>query len=210
MFITPVYGLANAKEPYLDSETVLKPGFENPPVIVFSFCALASNLLLTLLIAGRIIYIAYCVGKCLPPQSVVPTMHKTVLSATLESGLMYPVALVIYIVCMRWTQRHDLSKADRDANVGGFWVYNLIAFTVWDSLITVMGIASTLIIVRVSLGVAIHDEKSFKETIVTEYELTQEQTSSRNVMDVYRQRDSEDMESTRETLAGDAEAQKSK
>ncbi|KAK1231865.1 hypothetical protein PQX77_005002 [Marasmius sp. AFHP31] len=28
-----------------------------------------------------------------------------------------------------------------------------------------MGIASTLIIVRVTLGIAIHDEKSFKETI---------------------------------------------
>ncbi|KAK1215114.1 hypothetical protein PQX77_022286 [Marasmius sp. AFHP31] len=72
-----------------------------------------------------------------------------------------------------------------------------------------MGIASTLIIVRVSLGIAIHDEKSFKETIVREYEATQVQQSSHSVMDI-RRRDSEDTESTVVTLDEGLEAQKGK
>ncbi|KAJ8089898.1 hypothetical protein PM082_018476 [Marasmius tenuissimus] len=72
-----------------------------------------------------------------------------------------------------------------------------------------MGIASTLIIVRVSLGIAIHDEKSFKETIVREYEATQEQPSTHSVMDI-RGQDSDDAGSPPETIDEDKEAQRSK
>ncbi|KAK1224340.1 hypothetical protein PQX77_012749 [Marasmius sp. AFHP31] len=72
-----------------------------------------------------------------------------------------------------------------------------------------MGIASTLNIVRVSLRIAIHDEKSFKETIVIEYEATQVQQSSHSIMDI-RRRDCEDTESTVGTLDEGLEAQKGK
>ncbi|KAJ8089929.1 hypothetical protein PM082_018507 [Marasmius tenuissimus] len=85
---------------------------------------------------------------------------------------------------------------------------DLVAATVWDSLITIMGIASTLIIVRVSLGIAIYDEKSFKETVVREYEATREQPSTHSVVDICR-RGPGDTESPPETLDEDIEVQKS-
>ncbi|KAJ8089922.1 hypothetical protein PM082_018500 [Marasmius tenuissimus] len=129
----------------------------------------------------------------------MPTLYKTVLSATLESGLIYPVALIIYAACVMGNiQAGDYDSLTRD----------LVSATVWDSLITIMGIASTLIIVRVSLGIAIYDKKSFKETVVREYEATREQPSTHSVVDIHR-KDSEDTESTLETLDKDIEAQKS-
>ncbi|KAJ8089910.1 hypothetical protein PM082_018488 [Marasmius tenuissimus] len=183
------------------------PADRKVPLVHFSVCALVSNLILTSLIAGRIFYIAYQVGKHLPVRATVPTLYRTVLSATLESGLIYPVALIIRSACVLANIR--AAKGVTYYSSPGVLTRDLVAATVWDSLITIMGIASTMIIVRVSLGIAIHDEKSFKETIVKEYEATLEQPSLHSVVDI-RRRDSEDTESTGETLNGKREGQKSR
>ncbi|KAJ8090961.1 hypothetical protein PM082_024885 [Marasmius tenuissimus] len=42
---------------------------------------------------------------------------------------------------------------------------NMCSAAVYESFVTVMGIASTLIIVRSALGVAFNDEESFKVTV---------------------------------------------
>ncbi|KAK1217022.1 hypothetical protein PQX77_020340 [Marasmius sp. AFHP31] len=75
-----------------------------------------------------------------------------------------------------------------------------------------MGIASTLIIVRVTLGLAIHDEKSFKETILKDIEPPQAQNhTSHDVIDI-RQRASLNTQElyteSREEVGLDLEAQK--
>ncbi|KAJ8091910.1 hypothetical protein PM082_024143 [Marasmius tenuissimus] len=50
-----------------------------------------------------------------------------------------------------------------------------------------MGIASSLIIVRVTLGIAVHDEQSLKETIRWRIEPTQlQRPASRSVIDIRR------------------------
>ncbi|KAJ8089949.1 hypothetical protein PM082_018527 [Marasmius tenuissimus] len=190
----------------------LDPTQNKSPLVYFSICALVSNVMLTSLIAGRIFYIGYQVGKYLPFRATVPTLYKTVFSATLESGLIYPVALIIYTACVVTNLQEDsidFSRKTPNPNPMGYWIRALVAGTMWDSLITIMGIASTLIIVRVSLGIAIHDEKSFKETIVREYEATQMQESLHSVMDIRRQC-SGYMESTLGTLDADLEVQRSK
>ncbi|KAJ8091908.1 hypothetical protein PM082_024141 [Marasmius tenuissimus] len=156
------------------------PDTDDWGLAIFTFIALVGNLLLTMLIgkyiqypdlyndhlrgtAGRIFYVAYNVKKYLPVRTKVPTAYRTAISATLESGLIYPVAITIYAVSVLQAidTSHDL------------FTLRLIADSVFGSLVTIMGIASTLIIVRVALGAAIQDEQSFKETIMRDAELPQ-------------------------------------
>ncbi|KAJ8091975.1 hypothetical protein PM082_024210 [Marasmius tenuissimus] len=149
-------------------------GVIDSSLAIFTLIALVGNLLLTIIIAGRIFFVAYRVGKYLPVCTSVPKVYRTTISATLESGLLYPVALIIYTAC-------TLSGAHISSTV------QLVAEAVFGSLVTIMGIASTLIIVRVSLGVAIHDEKSYKETIMRDIEPPQAQgQSSHGVVDLRR------------------------
>ncbi|KAK1217016.1 hypothetical protein PQX77_020334 [Marasmius sp. AFHP31] len=75
-----------------------------------------------------------------------------------------------------------------------------------------MGIASTLIIVRVTLGLAIHDEKSFKETILKDIEPPQVQNhTSHDIIDIRQCASLNTQESyteSREEVGLDLEAQK--
>ncbi|KAK1231871.1 hypothetical protein PQX77_005008, partial [Marasmius sp. AFHP31] len=75
----------------------------------------------------------------------------------LESGMIYPIALSTYAAGALSSDSGNFDQSTSDA---------LLAQSVFYSLVTIMGIASTLIIVRITLGVAIHDEKSYKETIM--------------------------------------------
>ncbi|KAK1221344.1 hypothetical protein PQX77_015845 [Marasmius sp. AFHP31] len=133
-------------------------------------------------------------------------MYRTIISATLESGLIYPIALILFATSvqkydqiMAIDHRHDFTST-------------LTADVLFDSLVTIMGIASTLIIVRVTLGLAIHDEKSFKETILKDIEPPQAQNqTSHGVIDI-RQRASlntqESYTESQEDVGPDLEAQK--
>ncbi|KAK1230324.1 hypothetical protein PQX77_006579 [Marasmius sp. AFHP31] len=74
-----------------------------------------------------------------------------------------------------------------------------------------MGIASTLIIVRVTLGLAIHDEKSFKETILKDIEPPQAQNhTSHNVIDIRQcaSFNTQEYRESQEDVGPDLEAQK--
>ncbi|KAJ8085447.1 hypothetical protein PM082_004263 [Marasmius tenuissimus] len=141
------------------------------------------NLLLTLLIAGRIFYIVHQVRAHLTLRTSIPQMYRTVISATLESGSLYPVALAIFTLCIFTGDETNNPTTNR-----GFRL-KLVFDTMFDSLITIMGIASTLIVVRVSLGIAIHDETSFKETVVMkDIESNPEVTCTRGtVIDICQQ-----------------------
>ncbi|KAJ8091961.1 hypothetical protein PM082_024196 [Marasmius tenuissimus] len=149
------------------------PSNRNVLLAVFALGALVGNVLFTLLIATRIFMIAYQVMKYVPSRASIPMMYRTIISATLESGLVYAIGLIIYTICV-----FELSMGTKATFRVG-----LIADSVFDSLITIMGIASTLIIVRVTLGVAIHDEKSFKETIVKNLDVTVRNNNFCNSMD---------------------------
>ncbi|KAK1220968.1 hypothetical protein PQX77_016240, partial [Marasmius sp. AFHP31] len=143
---------------------------------IFAIGALISNLLLTVLIAGRILFIAHRVGKYLPFRTSIPRMYRTILLATLESGLIYPIGLIIYAT--------SVSQRFRGYNEEWFTT-ELIADVAFDSLVTIMGIASTIIIVRVALGIAIYDEQSFKDTILSSIKPTHAQHNrSESIIDI--------------------------
>ncbi|KAJ8096228.1 hypothetical protein PM082_011357 [Marasmius tenuissimus] len=84
-------------------------------------------------------------------------------SATLESGMIYPLILIA-------NASTGVSSVALDGYFGiptssyKRFTGEILAGATYHSLLPVMGIASTLIIVRVTLGLAIHDEKSCKET----------------------------------------------
>ncbi|KAG7090340.1 hypothetical protein E1B28_009460 [Marasmius oreades] len=65
------------------------------------------------------------------------------------------------------------------------WRVNLGAEILYSMLIPVMGIASTLIIVRAALGLAIQDEETFRETILSDFRVAVVTTmSERSVLDM--------------------------
>ncbi|KAJ8076064.1 hypothetical protein PM082_022047 [Marasmius tenuissimus] len=149
---------------------------------IFGFCAITSNLLLTILLAGRICFIVNRVMRYLPPSS--RKRYKTVISASLESGLLYPMVLLIYALPI------VLQRTDSQSDSGSTYNWDTltrVSSVTFDSLINVMGIASALIIVRVSLGIAIHDEKTFKETILRNQEPSMNGPGVKAVNDLRRE-----------------------
>ncbi|KAF9254750.1 hypothetical protein L218DRAFT_1042432 [Marasmius fiardii PR-910] len=131
---------------------------DSPPtrVAILLLCFIAggivTNVSLTLLIAGRIIYISKGVeGFC---TSSAKKKYRTVISATLESGLIYPLILVLYgSLMIPQTSPQGLAVA---VNI----LYSMVP--------SIMGIASTLVIVRAAVGISIQDEQSFRSTILGE------------------------------------------
>ncbi|KAG7085335.1 hypothetical protein E1B28_002901 [Marasmius oreades] len=126
--------------------------------ISFVMGGILTNVSLTLLIAGRIIYISHGIKNF--STSSAQKMYQTIISATLESGLLYPFILVLYGSV---TISHHLSKdaqTERQLFVAAGVLYSV--------LLPVMGIASTLIIVRIMLGIAVEDKKSIRDTALVE------------------------------------------
>ncbi|KAJ8091973.1 hypothetical protein PM082_024208 [Marasmius tenuissimus] len=189
-------------------------GTNNPSIVnthdrligIFALLALTGNLMFTVLIAGKILFVAYRVGKSLPACTSIPRMYETIISATLESGMIYPIALSTYAAGALSSDSNNFDQFTSDA---------LLAQSVFYSLVTIMGIASTLIIVRITLGVAIHDEKSFKETIMNmkEIDLTQGQRHTSYTITNSRRRNTSHTQETYHAkslteVASDLEAQK--
>ncbi|KAK1216293.1 hypothetical protein PQX77_021080 [Marasmius sp. AFHP31] len=119
--------------------------------------------------------------------------------------MIYPVGLIIYTSCVL---NNLFGAKEQDSNPN----LNLASETIFGSLVSLMGIASTLIVVRVTLGIAIHDEKSFKDTIITkEMQHTRSERDTR-IIDIgaHTQCAPEFRENGRETLGPDMEAQKMK
>ncbi|KAJ8076042.1 hypothetical protein PM082_022024 [Marasmius tenuissimus] len=168
---------------FFSSPQSLNPQFMGPQSLTFTFaifgvCAVTSNLLLTALLAGRICFIVNRVTRYLPPSS--RKMYKTIISATLESGLLYPMVMLIYALFDIFWWRQPSSAVDWSLLAG-------ISIIIFNSLINVMGIASVLIIVRISLGIAINDEKTFKETILRNQGPSLNGPGAQTVIDIRRE-----------------------
>ncbi|KAK7045387.1 hypothetical protein VNI00_007638 [Paramarasmius palmivorus] len=125
--------------------------------MVFLICTVATNLLLTVLIAGRIIYISREATKYVGKNP--RNMYRTAIAVTLESGLIYPVLLIIYIASSR------LNSGGESTNLSPYYFISIVAYS---ALNQAAGIAPTLVIVRTSLGIAIEDTKSCISTFRAE------------------------------------------
>ncbi|KAJ8090863.1 hypothetical protein PM082_024785 [Marasmius tenuissimus] len=122
----------------------------------------SNNLLLTSLIAGRVLYISRQVSTL--NQRPVSKIYRTVIHASVESGVLYPMTLFIYTVLLL-VARYRL---DTDLDMAVFVGDQLGSAVLHSCLIPIMGIASTLIIVRTALGVEINGERSFRATVLGE------------------------------------------
>ncbi|THU83520.1 hypothetical protein K435DRAFT_425595 [Dendrothele bispora CBS 962.96] len=112
--------------------------------ILKSFLAINffTNLLIPLMIAGRIWWIGHQVSKFLPKNKFHPTRYA--MAVCLESGIMYPLALIpALVLAFKQTFKLDTSFMD--------------ALSLIPILIQVVGIAPTFIIVRIALGISIEN-----------------------------------------------------
>ncbi|KAJ8079784.1 hypothetical protein PM082_016606 [Marasmius tenuissimus] len=150
----------------------------SPAFSYFGYAIVGSNFLLTAMIACRIFLIAHRIAKCLPTRSrrSVFRMYRLVLSATLESGLLYPTALFMFALfgLLATALKRDEGRPPKLV---------LVTNVMFDSLMNIMGIASVLIVVRVTLGTAIQDEQTFKETIL----LDESSSNNQQVVDICAQ-----------------------
>ncbi|KAJ8074663.1 hypothetical protein PM082_022241 [Marasmius tenuissimus] len=118
-----------------------------------AFCGiLFSNLLLTVLIAGRVLYISRQLS--LINSRPITRMYRTIIHASIESGVLYPIAVFAYTV-----MGYESSS---------WGLLSVTAEVLRCCLSPIMGIASTLIIVRVALGIASNDEIPFRKTALGE------------------------------------------
>ncbi|KAJ8096231.1 hypothetical protein PM082_011360 [Marasmius tenuissimus] len=129
----------------------------------FAVCAALSNVFLTMMIAGRIIYISRQVSRYLPSGGSFQRTYRTAVSATLESGMIYPLILIMH--ASTGVGSHVIDGSVGSANTGlERLTVELLAESTYHALLPIMGISSTIVIVRATLGLAIHDEKSCIET----------------------------------------------
>ncbi|KAJ8090865.1 hypothetical protein PM082_024787 [Marasmius tenuissimus] len=129
-------------------------------LLCFLCGSLFSNLLLTVLIAGRVLYISRQVSPF--NQRPITRMYRTTIHASVESGVLYPIALFAYTVVE--LVRYGTPSASPLASFS----LKVTTEIIRACLFSTMGIASTLIIVRIVLGIAINDEKSFRATVLGE------------------------------------------
>ncbi|KAK7016808.1 hypothetical protein VNI00_018795 [Paramarasmius palmivorus] len=115
-------------------------------------------------------------------------MYKTVVAITMESGLIYPATLIIYIA---------FTLADSELSLQpGFsargTAYSIFSVVSQYALHQAAGIAPTLVIVRTSLGIAIEDTKSCITTFRagqrddTQVDIPQSQSTGGPVLDISR------------------------
>ncbi|KAJ8073796.1 hypothetical protein PM082_012074 [Marasmius tenuissimus] len=112
-----------------------------PLLIAFIATDLFINILLTLMLAGRIFAITRTTREIL--GSNVRTMYYSLVVVIIESGMLYPITLILLPAL---------------ASTAGS---NVVAF----SLVQIVGITPTLVIVRVGLGNHVEDVQSCLETM---------------------------------------------
>uniref|UniRef100_A0A0W0G7D5 Uncharacterized protein n=1 Tax=Moniliophthora roreri TaxID=221103 RepID=A0A0W0G7D5_MONRR len=124
----------------------------SPPkmFIVFLYGTLVSNVILTAMIAGRIYYVIRPTFALLGPS--VRRTYKTAIAISLESGVLYPIALLIYAAILPIT-KHQLEVQ----SISPKTEVVITSKTFHDLLIQIVGIAPTLIIIRVGLGYCLVD-----------------------------------------------------
>ncbi|KAJ8089567.1 hypothetical protein PM082_014823 [Marasmius tenuissimus] len=138
----------------------LTPSPNSVMLLCFTIGSVCNNLLLTAMIAGRIFYISREVASL--RKRPIAGMYKTLIHASVESGLLYPVVLAGYTTSLILSYELVL----HDGLASPFIRANIACEILYSCFIPIMGIASTLIIVRSALGIAINGEKSFKLTVL--------------------------------------------
>ncbi|THV06269.1 hypothetical protein K435DRAFT_25554 [Dendrothele bispora CBS 962.96] len=135
----------------VDKHTILFSG-------IFMGVNAFTNLMLTSLIAGRIWYISHQTSKYLSSDYRVSSStnrkYSSIIAIILESGLLYPIFLILFIILTFGTfpmkDRLNISHASA---------------IVSDNLALIAAIAPTLIIVRTGLGISIENNRSNTEQI---------------------------------------------
>ncbi|KAI3612945.1 hypothetical protein WG66_005469 [Moniliophthora roreri] len=160
MIKTVIYGITNCKEYHFYA--------------AFLIGSVLTNVFITGLLAGRILYISRqstdYIGKD------VNKMYRMILAITLESGLLYPVFLIIFLSCY-------ISDSEQfSRSLSGLRAPGVISLVAGYSLHQIAGIAPTLVIVRTSLGISIEDSRSLVSTFRTQAD-DQALRSDRTVLD---------------------------
>ncbi|KAJ8074190.1 hypothetical protein PM082_012482 [Marasmius tenuissimus] len=148
-------------------------------ILYFIFGSCCANILLTGLIAGRILHISHQFARLSTQQ--IPDLYKTFVHASLESGMLYPVDLILYASFLLRMQLKLSWEYSPDTGI----VWGALSRLFYTMLVPIMGIASTLIIVRSGLGIMIQDEVPFRATMMGEdWPVTPGQTASRQIRSV--------------------------
>ncbi|ESK88145.1 hypothetical protein Moror_5577 [Moniliophthora roreri MCA 2997] len=119
-------------------------------ISAFLLMTALTNLLITFLIAGRIYVISRKAAKYVGKN--VNKMYWTVITIILESGLMYPLVLIIYA--------SSVLTVFNLVNMPAWEVQNrmrFLAVLLQSTLNQFVGIAPTLIIVRIGLGISVEN-----------------------------------------------------
>ncbi|KAG7092855.1 hypothetical protein E1B28_009170 [Marasmius oreades] len=112
------------------------------------------NFALTLLTGGRIWWITRCVG---PPRNyLVTTMNKIIF----ESGVLYPLVMIVHL------------------SIDNAFPENQVPIDTYPLIVLAAGIAPTLIIVRIRLGISTHDGDTMTQPprssqFMTSFQLTE-------------------------------------
>ncbi|KAF9257030.1 hypothetical protein L218DRAFT_1006661 [Marasmius fiardii PR-910] len=117
---------------------------------------------------GRIVYISQEIRTFSLPST--RRMYQTVISATLESGLLYPLTLIIYGSTMIAHGKHIVDEIESLKASDHLSAVTEVSYFI---LPTIMGIASTLIIVRTALGISVQDVQTFKSIVIDERSIIQ-------------------------------------
>ncbi|ESK87728.1 hypothetical protein Moror_1829 [Moniliophthora roreri MCA 2997] len=121
----------------------------------FLLATFLTNLILTLLIAGRIFYMSRWATKYYGKDA--NRTYRTVLAISLESGLIYPIALIIYVTTI-------INQVPLDILFHSSPAQTALAAAAQYSLHQIISIAPTLVIVRIGLGISVESAKSFVST----------------------------------------------
>ncbi|KAF9256695.1 hypothetical protein L218DRAFT_1007086 [Marasmius fiardii PR-910] len=128
--------------------------------------------------AIKIFNIGHQVIRSVESSNRVKRMYRTIFFASLESGLLYPILLVIYA-----GSATKLRSSQEDPGPQNRYTYELLNQPIWNASLPVMGIGSTLIIVRTAIGIAIDNEKSFRETVMRD--LPEDEMRGKNEQTVF-------------------------
>ncbi|ESK94374.1 hypothetical protein Moror_8156 [Moniliophthora roreri MCA 2997] len=132
-------------------------------IAAFLLMTALTNLLITVMIAGRIYFISHKASKYVDKN--VNKMYRTVIAVVLESGLIYPISLIIYTSSVLAVVK-TISMMDESEDISeGQNRMQLLTMLMQTTLNQFVGIAPTLIIVRTGLGICVENVEQAVSTM---------------------------------------------
>ncbi|KAJ7197744.1 hypothetical protein GGX14DRAFT_470763 [Mycena pura] len=128
------------------------------PFAPFFVLALATNVVVTVLTAGRIWWISRKARNYL--QTGLQRRYLFAISILVESGVAYSAAVLAYLI------------------FGAFESTSILTYPIWEALAQLVGIVPTLIIVRVGMGVGV---QSLETTVKAASAVTASETVTNTV-----------------------------